>query len=176
MSRGHGAVQRLILDAIEKTDKLVPLGGCTRSERAALVRAAKLLERSGKCAVVRLWNVSHTALAVLVCKPGTMIGGKPARDLSVARVTSGTRATLTGSLRQIAVAMRCRHVTVWRDIRRNARSSSQPDVTTRAAGTDSGSDETRFGKIGETEKPRPKPRAAGKRIRGVNRGTSIRRE
>jgi len=33
MSRGHGALQRLILDAIEKPDMLVPLSGNTRSER-----------------------------------------------------------------------------------------------------------------------------------------------
>jgi hypothetical protein len=117
MSRGYGTVQRFILDAIEKT-KLVPLGGSTRSERAALVRAAKLLEQAGKCTMVRVWNDSHTALVPLVCKPGTTIGGRPAGQLSVARVNAGTRATVTGSLRQIAAAEGVSHVTIWRDLRK----------------------------------------------------------
>jgi hypothetical protein len=95
---------------------LIPLGGRTRSERAALVRAATVLERGGKCVVVRLWNDSHTALTVLVARPDATYQGKPIKEISVARVPYGTGATLTGSHRHLAREFGISKTQVWRDL------------------------------------------------------------
>jgi hypothetical protein len=116
MSRGPGSCQRAILDAIAKCDKLVPLGGRTRGERAALVRAAAALNRAGQCVVVRLWNDQHTALNVLVGRPDLTLNGRPAKELSIARVPHGTGATLAGSIRHIAREFGVSRTTTWRDL------------------------------------------------------------
>jgi hypothetical protein len=123
MSRGHGRTQRAILDALARATgaPLLPLGGDTRSERAALVRAAETLERAGLCVVVRLWNDRHTALDVFVGRPGATYDGKPVKELSVARVPHGTGATLSGSHRHIARKEKVSKTTVGRDLQKAAK-------------------------------------------------------
>jgi hypothetical protein len=102
MSRGMGRWQRAILEAIGRTDKLVPLGGKSRAEQAALLHAAKSLEKMGQCILVRLWNDNHTVVRPYVGRPDLTFDGKPAKELSIARVPYGTETTLTGSIRQTA--------------------------------------------------------------------------
>jgi hypothetical protein len=53
MSRGPGKWQLAILRALRRPG-LFPLRGATAGETAALVRAARKLEASGQCVVVRL--------------------------------------------------------------------------------------------------------------------------
>jgi hypothetical protein len=117
MSRGYGVWQRAILDALAKSDRLVPLGGRDRSESGAILRAAKTLERAGLCVIVRLWNDAHTATVPLVCRPGHTIDGKPAAELSVARVPHGTGTALRGSLRHLARRFGVSKTQVARDLK-----------------------------------------------------------
>jgi hypothetical protein len=91
-----------------------------------LARAAAALERAGKCVTVRLWNDRHTALAVYVARPGATHDGKPVKELSVARVPEGTRATLSGSIRQLARELGVSKTTVWRDLRREGWVGAEP--------------------------------------------------
>jgi hypothetical protein len=121
MSRGYGIWQRAILAAIERSDKLVPLGGSTRSEQVSILRAAKSLERAGKCEIIRRWNEGHTVVIPLVCRPGLIIDGRPARELSVERVPHGTGTAFRDSIRQIADELSkedgpagCSRSQVWR--------------------------------------------------------------
>lgn len=118
MSRGLGVCQQRILDALTRAN-IVPLDGGTRSERAALVRAARTLARRGQVIIVRLWNDEHTAVEHCAARPGTTTrDGRPWESLSVARVPGGTGAALTGSIRRIAAELGVSATTVWRDLRR----------------------------------------------------------
>jgi hypothetical protein len=125
MSRGLGIWQRAILQAIDGNDKLVLLDGENRSEKTALLRAAKTLEKAGRCVIVRLWNYEHTALCPCVGRPDLMIDGKPVKELSVARVPRGTGTTFDGSVRhrlheinQRARGVTFDRMTVWRVIQK----------------------------------------------------------
>ena len=118
MSRGLGRWQQAILAALEKSP-MVELGGCTHSEVSALLRAAKCLERAGKCEIIRLWNEAHTRVVSLAARPGQRLpDGRPLKAISVARVPHGTAATLTGSVRDIARSVKCSRMTAWRDLRK----------------------------------------------------------
>jgi hypothetical protein len=118
MSRGMGIWQRAIREAIDRTDKLVPLGGKSRAEQASLLRAAKSLEKTGQCVLVRLWNEDHTIVRPYVGRPDLTFDGKPAQEVSVATVPCGTRATLTGSIRQLAAELGVSKSTIDRDLRK----------------------------------------------------------
>jgi hypothetical protein len=113
-----GRWQRAILEAIGKSDKLIPLGGATRAEQAAILRAAKSLEKAGHCVIVRLWTEGHTVVRPYAGRPDLTFDGKPVKELNVARVPcGGTGTALTGSLRQLAMETGVSKTQIWRDIR-----------------------------------------------------------
>lgn len=119
MSRGFGIRQRIILDKIAKSDKLIRLNGSTRAEQAAFLRAAKALEKAGLCIIVRLWNEGHTAVCPYVGRPGLTFDGTPAQELSVARVPCGTGTALKDSFREMAAFEGVSKSTIARDWHRS---------------------------------------------------------
>src|SRR4051794_29121387 len=123
MSRGYGTVQQAVLKALEESP-MVSLRGSTRSETNAKVRAARSLERQGKCVLVRLWNDAHTQAYLVAFRPGYVLrDGRKVESLSVATVQGGTDATLTGSLRNLARQVGVSKTTVARDLERAVRTS-----------------------------------------------------
>jgi len=120
MSRGPGHVQRSILDLLE-SQGVVTLGGATRAETSANVRAARQLERAGRCVLVRLWNGRHTHAVLVAFRPDYRLAdGTDPKSLSVDRVPYGTRSTLTGSLRDIARQDGVSKTQIARDLARAA--------------------------------------------------------
>src|SRR5437868_3975422 len=98
MSRRLGTWQREILAALKRGTALLRLGGETGAQTSAILRAARGLERAGKCVVVRLWNDDHTAVAPYAAPPDLTIQGMPVKELSVEHVTHGTPSALLGSI------------------------------------------------------------------------------
>jgi hypothetical protein len=86
VSRGHGSVQRAILDALERYH-MEPLCG-DRVTYTAQLRAAKVLERQGLCVLVRLRDDDGRTRRY-AARPGLTIGGKDIKELSVEPVTGG---------------------------------------------------------------------------------------
>jgi hypothetical protein len=120
MSRGPGVWQRRILNALAE-GKMVGLRGATRSQTASILRAAKQLERAGKCVIVRLWDDDGPARRRVIpsaFRPDAKIDGRPVQELNVARVPCGTRTAFKGSIRQLAWHFRVSKTTVWRDLRK----------------------------------------------------------
>jgi hypothetical protein len=116
MSRGPGIWQRPILERLENVP-LAALGARDRSEYSAILRAAKALEKAGKCVLIRLWNNEHTRVITHVARPGHVLkDGTPLQSLSVERVTSGTRSTFRGSVRQLAWQEGVSPTQIWRDL------------------------------------------------------------
>lgn len=64
MSRGPGVRQRQLLEALA-SQEFVRLGGVTRSATVALKRAARALDRAGRCVVLRLWDEDRHGRRVL---------------------------------------------------------------------------------------------------------------
>jgi hypothetical protein len=97
-----------VLELLADPKALIPLRGRTRADSVAIRRAARALERQGKCVVIHLWDEDVAGRQKGICAfavhPDLTVGGRPAREVSVARVPSGTEATLRwkGSLRDIA--------------------------------------------------------------------------
>ena len=106
MSRGLGKREREILTQL--TDRPMPLGGQTRSERVAIRRAAKSLERRGLADLFVLWNASNTGGETWIVQAGAVTkDGRPWKSLSVASAPTGALAThkrprLRGSIRNTA--------------------------------------------------------------------------
>jgi hypothetical protein len=117
MSRGLGRWQRAIQEALEQA-QWVTLRGGSRSETVAIVRAARALERAGKCVLVRLWNDDHTAVKLNAFRPGFTLKGQPIEALSVERVPVGTGSTFKGSCRWIAREEGVSKSQISRDARR----------------------------------------------------------
>lgn len=117
-----GAWQRAILAELQE-HKVVSLRGETRSETAAIVRAARLLANRGQVVIVALYNEDRGVFCHYAARPGAKANsGEPIECLSVellnvARVPGGTRATYKGSVRDIAKQMGCSPTTIWRDFR-----------------------------------------------------------
>ena len=90
--------------------------GATKAETTAIKRAGDKLASAGKVVLVRLWN-SEDGPGRRVCTfalpPGFDVTG-----LSVDRVTSGTRSTLKGSIRNIAAELHVSPTMVWRDMKK----------------------------------------------------------
>ena len=122
MSKGLGKWQRHLLAALAAdTFTFHRLAGSTRSETAAIHRAARTLQRQGRLVIVRLWNDDHTAVVSYATRPGaTLKDGRPVECLNVARVTRVTGATFTGSVRDLAATERVSATQVWRDLRNAA--------------------------------------------------------
>jgi hypothetical protein len=116
VSKGPGIQQRRILAALAGR-QMVPLSGDTRAETTALLRAAKGLERAGRCVIVRLWDDGRTKVSSYAFPPDFTVNGRPVRELSVDRVSSGTGSTFRGSIRQIAAEAGVSATTIFRDLR-----------------------------------------------------------
>jgi hypothetical protein len=127
-----GACQRGILETLS-TCKLASLRGDSRSETAALVRAARLLSARGQVVIVRLWNDQQTAVRHFAALPGAQTKtGEPIESLSVkrnvARVAGVTRATFAGSIRHLAREESVSPTTIWRDFRKVRKSADGGDA------------------------------------------------
>jgi hypothetical protein len=111
MSRGPGKVQRDLLALLAQQKTMVRLRGRTRSETVSLIRAARALEKAGKCVVIHLWDddAPRRCISLWAFPPEMTVKGRPVQELSVARVPIGTGTTFNwqGSVRDIA-----RHVGV----------------------------------------------------------------
>src|SRR5262245_51333512 len=101
MSRGPGKWQRRILETLEKNPKAkLHLRGASYAETVAITRAARALERAGRCVVVRLWDDDHRTVRPWAFAPGvTTTDGRPIKELSVVTVPRGTATTFKGSCR-----------------------------------------------------------------------------
>jgi hypothetical protein len=126
MSRGPGRWQAAILAELVRRTlfALAPhftqaLGRhLTAAEQSAIHRAAKVLQRRGRCRTA-LVNVKDHGLLTLVSRPDCV----SLETISVERVPSGTGSTfIRGSLRHIAHQERISKTQVVRDLQRVARS------------------------------------------------------
>jgi len=125
MGKGPGHWQRGILTVLEERPcfQLVQfvfedLGRpLTYAEYTALHRAAKQLERAGRCVTFCARSKSGR-YEVFVCRPDLAIDDKPVSVLKVESVTNETGSTFRqSSYRHIAKVLGVSHTTVWRSCR-----------------------------------------------------------
>ncbi len=134
MSRGPGRWQKMILDLLDKYAYFeLTYAAYTTLERrleyseyVALHRAAKALDKQGKCMTTLHWSDEgpKRRLCTTVWRPDIKTAnGQTPRELSVKRVTSVTGTTYMGSYRHIGQAIGVSHTTVWRDLKKHAEAS-----------------------------------------------------
>jgi hypothetical protein len=121
MGKGPGKWQKLIIEALIHLPvfelwRILPELPANPSSYNALHRAAKTLEKQGKCVTLLLWDDDHRHLYTSIARPGLVVDGKPIKGLSVEIVQNGTGSTYKGSCRYIAGVVGLSKSTVHRDL------------------------------------------------------------